>query len=187
MKSLLKKNFYSLYLAHRQILSFFKRKLYGLRFVSSSFYMDGKSKISKDFEIGKNSYMGPNCEIGPKVKAGDYVMFGPSVKVIGADHRYDLPGIPMIFSGRPDLKPTIIESDVWIGHSSIIMAGTHIGRGSIVAAGSIVTHDVSAYSIVAGIPAKKINSRFDKEEDILIHEQMLEQKCIVGKYCQAKQ
>jgi len=148
--------------------------------------MDGRSNISKDFEIGKHSYMGGNCEIGPKVKAGDYVMIAPRVKIIGADHRYDLPGVPMIFSGRPDLKLTFIDSDVWIGHSSIIMAGNHIGKGAIIAAGSIVTHDVEPYTIVGGVPAKKIKSRFFNKEDIAIHEKMLEESNVEGKYCAPK-
>lgn len=104
--------------------------------------MLGFSKISQDFIIGDHSFMGYGCEIGTKVVAGDYVMFAPKVKIIGDDHRYDIPAIPMIYSGRPELKKTIIGSDVWIGHSAIIMAGARIGNGAIVAAGSVVTHDV---------------------------------------------
>jgi len=164
----------------------YKRFIYGLQFVSPTFFMSGKSKISRDFVIGHYSFMGENCEIGPKVKAGDYVMFASSVKVVGGDHRYDIAGTPMIFSGRSELKDTIIESDVWIGHSAIIMAGVHIGRGSIVAAGSVVTRDVPEYSIVAGVPAKKIRSRFIRDEDILIHEKMLKKDAFMGQYCEAR-
>lgn len=185
MKSLIKKKCYSLYLFYRTILMVYKRYIYRLQFVSPTFFMSGKSKISRDFVIGDYSFMGENCEIGPKVKACNYVMFASSVKIIGGDHRYDIAGTPMIFSGRAELKDTIIESDVWIGHSVIIMAGVHVGKGAIIAAGSVVTHDVSAYSIVAGVPAKKIKSRFVKD-DILIHEKMLQKKAFVGQYCKAR-
>lgn len=59
--------------------------------------------------------------------------------------------------GKGDI---ILEDDVWIGYGSIIMSGVRIGKGSIVAAGSIVTKDVMPYSIVGGNPAKLIKKRF---------------------------
>jgi len=169
------------------MVMYVKRKRYNLNKVSSSFFMSGYSNVSDDFVIGSHSFMGPNCEICPKVVAADYVMFAPNVKVLGGDHRYDIPGTPMVFSGRPILKSTIIESDVWLGHSCIVMAGVSIGRGSIIAAGSIVTNDVAPYSIVAGVPAKVIKSRFDDTNDIQVHDEMLESRHFVGKYCGSKQ
>lgn len=57
-----------------------------------------------------------------------------------------------------------IEDDVWIGYRSIIMSGVHIGKGAVIAAGSVVTKNVPAYSIVGGVPAKVIKYRF--KEDI---------------------
>ncbi|MBR0310679.1 MAG: hypothetical protein IJQ97_07320 [Paludibacteraceae bacterium] len=50
----------------------------------------------------------------------------------------------------------VIDDNVWIGEKSSILPGVHIGRGAIVAANSVVTHDVPAYSVVAGVPAKVI-------------------------------
>jgi len=61
------------------------------------------------------------------------------------------------------MKETIIENDVYIGHGAIINAGVHIGNGAIIASGSVVTKDVSAYSIVGGNPAQFIRWRFDEE------------------------
>ena len=52
-----------------------------------------------------------------------------------------------------------IEDDCWIAANSIILAGVTIGKGSVIAAGSVVTKDVPAYSVVAGVPAKIIKSR----------------------------
>lgn len=55
----------------------------------------------------------------------------------------------------------IIGNDVWIGFEAIVMAGVRIGDGAIVAARAVVTHDVSPYTIVGGVPAKVIRKRFD--------------------------
>ncbi|GAB4447280.1 MAG: hypothetical protein Fur0028_02160 [Bacteroidales bacterium] len=63
----------------------------------------------------------------------------------------------------------IVEDDVWIGYGSIIMSVVRIKRGSIVAAGSVVTRDVDEYSIYAGVPAKKIKNRFENEKDLQEH------------------
>lgn len=50
----------------------------------------------------------------------------------------------------------VIDDNVWIGEKASIMPGVHIGKGAIIAANNIVTHDVPAYAVVAGIPAKVI-------------------------------
>ena len=52
----------------------------------------------------------------------------------------------------------IIENDVWIGANTVITAGVHIGSHAVIGAGSVVTKDVPAYTIVAGCPAKIIRS-----------------------------
>jgi len=57
---------------------------------------------------------------------------------------------------------TVVGNDVWIGMEAVIMPGITIGDGAIVAARSVVTHDVPPYSIVAGNPARVVKSRFDK-------------------------
>lgn len=60
--------------------------------------------------------------------------------------------------------PQIIEDDVWIGHHAMVLPSCrHIGRGSIIGAGAIVTRDVPRYAIVAGNPAKILRERFDPE------------------------
>ena len=73
-------------------------------------------------------------------------------------------------------KPITIGNDVWIGYRSIIMDGVKIGDGAIVAAGSVVTHDVAPYSIVGGVPAKEIKKRLSKKtgEGIPQWEKLLE-------------
>ena len=57
----------------------------------------------------------------------------------------------------------VIGNDVWIGYEAVIMAGVHIGDGTIIAASAVVTKDVPPYTIVGGTPAKEIRKRFDAE------------------------
>jgi acetyltransferase-like isoleucine patch superfamily enzyme len=109
-------------------------------------------------------------------------MLGPYVCIVGADHRYDVEGTPMYFSGRPTLAQTVIEDDVWIGCRAIIMAGARIGRGAIVAAGAVVTKDVAPYTIVGGVPARRIGDRFPDSAAIEKHDRMLSEPARAGLY-----
>ncbi|MDW2798438.1 CatB-related O-acetyltransferase [Clostridium boliviensis] len=56
----------------------------------------------------------------------------------------------------------VIGNDVWIGYEAVIMQGVHIGDGAVIGTRAVVTKDVEPYSIVGGIPAKTIRSRFDQ-------------------------
>ena len=68
--------------------------------------------------------------------------------------------------GHPHSKGNVvIGNDVWIGMDSKIMSGVHIGNGSVISAGAVVTKDVEPYSIVSGIPAKTIRKRFDENRN----------------------
>ncbi len=58
---------------------------------------------------------------------------------------------------------TVVGNDVWFGYESLIMPGTRIGDGAVVAARSVVTRDVPPYAIVAGNPARVVRTRFDAE------------------------
>jgi len=57
-------------------------------------------------------------------------------------------------------RTVIIGNDVWIGHNASIMPGISIGNGSVIGTGAVVTKDVEPYSVVAGVPAKRIKMRF---------------------------
>lgn len=73
------------------------------------------------------------------------------------------------FENRRSQK-VILEHDVWVGHGAVIMPAVKIGTGAVIGAGSIVTHDVQPFTIVAGSPAKKIRRRFPENvcRDLLI-------------------
>ena len=65
----------------------------------------------------------------------------------------------------------IVEEDVWIGVNVTLLAGVNVGRGAVVAAGSVVTKSVPPYSIVGGVPAKFIKFKWTIDE-ILEHERI---------------
>lgn len=112
------------------------------------------------------------CTIGKKV------IFGPHPTIITGDHRIDILG-KHIIDVAVDEKlpendlPVEIEDGCWIGANVTILKGVTIGRGSIVAAGAVVTKSCPPYSIIGGIPAKLIKRRFT-EEQIAEHERLLE-------------
>ena len=77
--------------------------------------------------------------------------------------------IAEVFGVEPDV---IIEKDVWCGANVTILKGVRIGRGSIIAAGAVVLHDVPPYSIAGGIPARVLKCRWSKSQ-IIKHESLL--------------
>lgn len=113
---------------------------------------------------GKNVSIGYCCQINENVfiqgaKIGNFVMIAADAAILSSDHNYFDINQPMIMQGKGVEKYVIIEDDVWIGRSTIVLPGVTIGKGSIVGAGAVVTKDVEPYSIVGGIPAKLIRKR----------------------------
>lgn len=72
-------------------------------------------------------------------------------------------GVDQAFRARRAAKRVTIGHDVWIGHGAVIMPGVRIGNGAAVGANAVVTHNVAPYTIVAGVPGKKIRRRFDEQ------------------------
>jgi len=157
---------------------------YGLKNVHSTFYVAPGSHISRDLVAREYGFISKSCTIGPRVELGPYVMFGPRVAIIGADHNFEQPGIPMIFSGRPQLHATVIEADVWVGYGACIMSGVRIGRGAVIAACAVVTQEVPPYEIWGGVPARKIGERFSNEQHRQLHDKMLSQQPEEGEYAE---
>ncbi len=166
----------------RFIKSFVILKCYRVKNVNRTCYLAWGSKISNDLVMGAYGYIGPGAEIPRFVKMSNYVMIGKDLLITGNDHVFNVVKKPVIFSGRPKPKLTIIEDDVWIGSRVTIIAGVTIGRGAIIAAGSVVTRNVEAYSIVGGVPSKVIRMRFSADE-IAEHDKFLRGKLICGDYC----
>jgi len=68
-----------------------------------------------------------------------------------------------IFEWRKQ-NAVFIGNDVWIGHNALIMPGVTIGDGAVIGAGAIVTKNVEPYSVMVGVPARKIKMRFNPEQ-----------------------
>jgi len=115
---------------------------------------------------GKNFVVGDDVDFaldvlvttGGGVQIGDRVLIGYRSQILSTnhfipkDHNY-------IFGAGHEKKSVAIENDVWIGANCIIVPGVTIGEGAVVAAGSVVTKAVEAFTIVGGIPAKLIKKR----------------------------
>jgi maltose O-acetyltransferase len=115
--------------------------------------------MGDQLQIGDNSGLGVNCQASGPIIIGNDVMIGPDVILLTQNHQFDRLDIPMWKQGYKEPKPIIIHDDVWIGIRAIVLAGVHIGKGAIVAAGAIVTKDVPDYAIVGGSPAYVIKYR----------------------------
>jgi acetyltransferase-like isoleucine patch superfamily enzyme len=173
-----------LYVRLRQWRASYLQWRYGLKHVHPTFLPQTGSRIARDLIAGAYSFVNDGCEIWPGVTLGKYVMIASRVAIIGVDHRFDQPGLPIMFSGRVPEKPTVIEDDVWIGYGATIMTGVRIERGAIVAAGAVVTSSVAAYEIVGGIPARRIGWRFESETDRRKHDEMLAGQLLEPRFCE---
>lgn len=108
---------------------------------------------------------------------GKKVIFGPKPTIITGDHRIDLIGKHIIDIGDVEKLPgqdlpVMVEDGVWCGANVIILKGVTIGRGSVVAAGAVVTKTFPPYSIIGGVPARFIKFRWTIDE-IIEHEKLL--------------
>jgi acetyltransferase-like isoleucine patch superfamily enzyme len=108
--------------------------------------------------IGRNSRINRNCTIDARspLTIGDNVSVSPEVMILAGTHDVNDPRFPPSPVGP---WAVAIEDYVWIGSRAMILPGVTLGRGAVVAAGSVVTKDVPPLTIVAGVPAKPIGVR----------------------------
>ncbi len=142
------------------------------------------AECSKNIKFGKNIYIGFNCKILASSKSkivfgdnfecnsnvminsrgigeiiiGNNVLIGPNSVLRSNNHNFKNFQKPINQQGMSNGKITI-EDDVWIGSNVVILPNVTIGKGSIVAAGAVVTTNVIPFTIVGGIPAKEIGKR----------------------------
>lgn len=99
--------------------------------------------------IGDDCFIGPGCVVygNGGVEIGDHVLMAANTTIASLNHRFGESAQPIATQGLA-LKPVVIEDDVWIGLNVTIVPGVRIGRGSVIAAGSVVHADVPPYSKV---------------------------------------
>lgn len=89
------------------------------------------------------------------ITIGDNVYTSPFVQMMSVNHVYADRTQPIIAQGIT-AEGIVVEDNVWIGSSAVILDGVHIGKGAVVAAGAVVTQDVPSNTVVAGVPAKVV-------------------------------
>ena len=109
--------------------------------------------------IGNSNYFNRNVMIDAcgSVEIGDHNMFGPDVYVTDSNHQFGHDASP---GEQPmDRGSVRIGDRCWIGAKAVILKGSRLGNGCVVAAGAVVTRSVEAGEVVAGVPARPIDIR----------------------------
>ena len=99
--------------------------------------------------IGESTMIDMNVVLGGRATVGKRCHIGAGAVLAGVIE-------------PPSAEPVVIEDDVLIGANAVVLEGVKVGKGSVVAAGAVVTDDVPPYTVVAGIPAKKIKEIDEK-------------------------
>ena len=109
--------------------------------------------IGHDVSINRGTEFYCGLQGRSRIRIGSNVRIAPNVRFHAAGHDPD----------HPDLAHTgadiLIEDDCWIGAGALVLQGVKIGRGSVVAAGSVVSRDIPPYSIAGGVPARTLRAR----------------------------
>lgn len=110
--------------------------------------------------------IGNNCTVNSfshisgngDVEIGNNVLIATQCVIISANHNFDRLDVPISEQGE-EREKIVIEDDCWLGAGVKILAGVTIHKGSVIGAGSVMTHDVPQYSVIVGVPGKVIKSR----------------------------
>jgi acetyltransferase-like isoleucine patch superfamily enzyme len=115
--------------------------------------------------IGAGSWIGQQCFLHSAggLAVGRNVGLGPGVRIITSTHAESGIDTPILHSPI-EFRPVIIEDDADIGVGAIVLPGVTIGRGAQVGAGAVVSRDVPAYAVAAGVPARVMRFRTGAKE-----------------------
>ena len=110
---------------------------------------------SRRLSVGTFTHVNPGCLIDCRggVEIGSYVSISHRVMLITGGHEVQ----SSVF--EESYAPIKIGNYAWIGAGAVVLKGVEIGEGAVVAAGAVVTKDVPPFTIVGGVPAKKIGDR----------------------------
>ena len=117
--------------------------------------MTGIRTSGRRVSIGVGTVINQGCLLYTSggLVIGEHVSISPGVSLVTGTHDINDPDFPS------DYQPIVIDDYAWIGTRAIILRGVTIGRGAVVMAGAVVTHDVAPYAVVGGVPAKPIQER----------------------------
>ena len=118
------------------------------------FTMGPKARI----RIGRGTYLNRETMLAAfeEITIGDHVMFANHCFVGDALHRFDDPELPITWQGFTSKGPVRIGSNVWLGKGVVVTSGVTIGDRAVIGANSVVTSDIPAATIAAGVPARPI-------------------------------
>lgn len=132
------------------------KKIDGFCYIMPGFYFTEAYNIELGGRVGINS--GCNFAGRGGLRIGDDCQFGPNVCIVTSGHNFDDPERSIVEQGHKD-GFVCIGNDVWIGANAVVLPNTKIADGTIVGAGAVVNRNTEPYSIVAGVPARKIGER----------------------------
>jgi acetyltransferase-like isoleucine patch superfamily enzyme len=130
---------------------------------------------SKDYiiQVGNNVHIGSHNMIGARksIVLEDNVLIGPHVMIGDHTHRYENVDVPIKMQEVSEGGVVRIERDSWVGANVFILPNVTIGRHSVVGANSVVNHDIPAYSVAVGAPARVIKQyNFDLKQWVRVNE-----------------
>jgi acetyltransferase-like isoleucine patch superfamily enzyme len=119
-----------------------------------------KGYYKNQLRVGDETWIGQQCffHAGGGIQIGKQVGIGPGVKILTSAHGEGGRDVA-IYNVPVEFAPVVVEDHADIGVGSILLPGVTIGRGAQVGAGSVVTEDVPAYHVVAGVPARVLRER----------------------------
>ncbi len=121
-------------------------------------WIGGHALVRGDVEFGAHCTVNPYAMISGTVRCGDGVRIASHASLVGFNHGYDDPEVP-IYLQKHESRGITIGDDVWVGANAVIVDGVTIGRGAVIAAGAVVSKDVPEMAIVGGVPAKVLRFR----------------------------
>jgi acetyltransferase-like isoleucine patch superfamily enzyme len=122
---------------------------------------------AENIELGTHVRIQQSCVLwaspNAKIIVGRHSGVGPGTLIFSSNHQF-APGSP--YHEQPWIeRAVVVGEDVWIGAGCVILPGVTIGDGAVVAAGAVVTKDVPPFTVVAGVPARRIKAREARPTD----------------------
>lgn len=127
-------------------------------------WIAGHALVRGDVQFGAHCTVNSYAMISGRVRCGDGVRIASHASLVGFNHGFDDPSVP-IYTQKHETLGILIEDDVWIGANAVVLDGVTVGRGAVIAAGAVVSKDVPPLAIVGGVPAKVVRFRGRGRQD----------------------